>query len=112
MITNPADIQGAWSRGWTLDVHTIASVFLGYDEHGHAQYDTTRSPLGELIYQLKYRGQQTAAQVAADSLKRFMLLKHAARMPRKAPIVSFLLRGRSQPKARASSSVIGCGQRR
>jgi competence protein ComFC len=64
MITNPADVQGAWRRGWTLDLHTQSSEFLGYDQNGHAQFETKRSPLGELLYQLKYRGQRTAAQVA------------------------------------------------
>ncbi len=65
MTTNPAEVQGAWRRGWTLDIHTTSSEFLGYDQNGHPQFDTKRSPLGELVYQLKYRGQQTAAQVAA-----------------------------------------------
>ncbi len=40
-------------------MHTISSTFLGYNEYGHAQYDTTRSTLGELLYQLKYRGKNT-----------------------------------------------------
>jgi competence protein ComFC len=65
MTTNPADVQGAWRRGWTLDLHTTSSEFLGYDQNGHPQFDTKRSPLGELLYQLKYQGQKTAAQVAA-----------------------------------------------
>jgi competence protein ComFC len=65
VTTNPIEIQGAWRLGWALDVHTTSSEFLGYDANGHAQFDTTRSPLGELIYQLKYRNQQTAEQVAA-----------------------------------------------
>lgn len=64
MTTNPTEIQGAWTRGWTLGRHTTFSTFLGYDEHGHAQYNTTRSPLGELLFQLKYRGQNTVEQVA------------------------------------------------
>lgn len=57
-------IQGAWRLGWALDLHTTSSEFVGYDENGHGIFDTTRSPLGELIYQLKYRGQQTAGQIA------------------------------------------------
>src|ERR1700722_19344324 len=65
MQTNPSEIQGAWRRGWTLDVHTVSSEFLGYDANGIAQFETARSPLGELLYQLKYRGQQTRPQVAA-----------------------------------------------
>ena len=64
MTTNPIEVQGAWSRGWTLDKHTTSSTFLGYNEYGHAQYDTTRSRLGELLFQLKYRGQDTVVQVA------------------------------------------------
>ena len=65
MTTNPRVAQGAWRLGWTLDRHTTRSVFLGYDEHGHERYETTRSPLGELLYQLKYRGRPTAPEVAA-----------------------------------------------
>jgi predicted amidophosphoribosyltransferase len=70
MTTNPIEVQGAWTRGWTLDRHTTSSIFLGYNEQGHAQYDTTRSPLGELLYQLKYRGQNKVQQVA-DVMARF-----------------------------------------
>jgi competence protein ComFC len=64
MLTNPAQVQGAWVRGWTLDVHTTSSEFLGYDHNGRPEFDTRRSPLGELLYQLKYRGKPTATQVA------------------------------------------------
>src|SRR5438105_9065164 len=71
MVTNPVVIQGAWRLGWALDLHTTSSEFLGYDASGHPQFETTRSPLGELLYQLKYRGQQTATQVAAVMAKFF-----------------------------------------
>jgi competence protein ComFC len=64
MKINPVQVQGAWRLGWALDVHTTSSEFLGYDQNGNPQFNTTRSPLGELLYQLKYRGQHTAAQVA------------------------------------------------
>ncbi len=40
MTTNPGEVQGAWRRGWTLDVHTTSSEFLGYDQNGHAQFET------------------------------------------------------------------------
>lgn len=62
--TNPAKVAGAWRLGWSLDDHTRSSEFLGYDENGRAQFETIRSPLGELLYQLKYRGQRTAPQLA------------------------------------------------
>jgi competence protein ComFC len=64
MTINPIEVQGAWTRGWTLDQHITSSMFLGYDEHGHARFDNTRSPIGELLYQLKYRNQQNADKVA------------------------------------------------
>jgi len=64
MVINPVVIQGAWRLGWALDVHTTSSEFLGYDANGNPQFDTTRSPLGELLFQLKYRGKQTASEVA------------------------------------------------
>jgi hypothetical protein len=65
MKTNPVQVQGAWRLGWALDVHTTSSEFLGYDQNGNPQFNTTRSPLGELLYQLKYRGQKTADEIAA-----------------------------------------------
>jgi len=54
-----------------LDAHTTSSEFLGYDENGRARYDTIRSPLGELVYQLKYRGQQAAAAEVASVMADF-----------------------------------------
>lgn len=64
MLIRPIEVRGAWTRGWTLDRHITSSVFLGYDEHGHPTFDSTRSPLGELVYQLKYRGQNDVEQIA------------------------------------------------
>jgi predicted amidophosphoribosyltransferase len=56
MVTiNPRKVFGNWSEGYTLDLHTISSVFLGYDEFGHEFFDTKRSDLGELLYKLKYK---------------------------------------------------------
>ncbi len=65
MEIHPIQVSGAWRLGWALDLHTTSSEFLGYDENGRAQFQTTRSPLGELLYQLKYRGQRNSPQVAA-----------------------------------------------
>jgi predicted amidophosphoribosyltransferase len=66
MAMNPLQVEGAWRLGWTLDVHVTSSVFLGDDQNGRAQFDTTRSALGELLYKLKYNNQlQAATQIAA-----------------------------------------------
>lgn len=53
-------IQGAWKRGYALDLHTLGSTFLGYDEYGHPRFDSARSEVGELLYRLKY-GQDAGA---------------------------------------------------
>ncbi len=49
------DLEGNWTRGRAYDVHTLSSTYLGPDEFGHARYESTRSEMGELVYQLKYR---------------------------------------------------------
>lgn len=77
-MANPAVVTGAWRLGWVLDVHTTSSVFLGYDEHGQAQFDTTRSPLGELVYRLKYAREMQAADGIADAMAEFFADKPVA----------------------------------
>jgi competence protein ComFC len=70
---NPQKIVGKWKSGVALDIHTLSSVYLGVNEHGHEVYETTRSEIGELLYRLKYRGDMAAASeiiaAAADFLK-------------------------------------------
>lgn len=39
--------------GWALQAHTLKSTLLGMDQNGHPDFDTTYSPLGEKIHQLK-----------------------------------------------------------
>jgi competence protein ComFC len=51
---HPERIDGPWIDGFVLDRHVISSRPVGYVGE-HMQFETTRSPLGELVYQLKYR---------------------------------------------------------
>ncbi|WP_022931128.1 ComF family protein [Treponema bryantii] len=44
-----------WIEGYAFSVHTIYSIYTGENEYGHPQFDTKRSPMGELVYQLKYK---------------------------------------------------------
>lgn len=37
-----------------LDKHIKTSLYLGNNEYGHPDFDTTRSELGEFIYDIKY----------------------------------------------------------
>lgn len=51
---HPERIDGPWIDGFVLDRHVVSSRPIGYLGE-HMQFETTRSPLGELVYQLKYR---------------------------------------------------------
>ncbi len=55
VATNVESISGPWLEGFVLDRHVVSSVPTHYIGE-HLQYDTKRTALGELLYQLKYRG--------------------------------------------------------
>lgn len=61
-------ICGPWNDGWVLDKHTLKSVYLGDDAYGHAQFDTTRSDVGEATFQLKYRNDWAQAKPLAQTI--------------------------------------------
>lgn len=56
---HPIKLEGNWEVGYALDVHTVSSQFLGYDECGTGMFDTERSQVGELLYRLKYRSDKS-----------------------------------------------------
>lgn len=58
---NPQKIDGKWRSGIALDFHTTSSTPIGPNEYGHMQFDTVRPEIAELLYQLKYKGDQAAA---------------------------------------------------
>lgn len=51
-----------------LDKHSVSSVYLGDDEHGHPQFNTTRSEVGEATFQLKYRNDWAQAEPLAQAI--------------------------------------------
>lgn len=53
------NIKGNWLKGLAFDVHTLSSTYLGPNQFGHDQYDTTRSDMGELVYLLKNKGDKS-----------------------------------------------------
>jgi len=69
---HPKEIKGAWDDGYVLDVHTISSTMIGYNEFGHAEFDTVRSPLGELVFRLKYREDRSAIPWIVEAIVGFM----------------------------------------
>lgn len=55
-------LEGNWTSGKAYDLHTVSSTHLGTDEFGHDRFDNTRSKMGELVYQLKYKGDASKVQ--------------------------------------------------
>lgn len=72
---DPRPLKGPWCEGYALDVHSTGSEFLGYDEYGHEQFDTMRTDVGELLYRVKYRGDETALNQLADVMAEFVRSK-------------------------------------
>jgi len=68
MEIEPIELIGNWKAGWAMDYHTISSKFLS---EGH--FETKRTELGELLYQLKYEEDDSKvkmiAQLVVDFLK-------------------------------------------
>jgi len=69
---NPMRVPGSWRLGYVLDYHTLRSDFLGYDAYGHPMFDTKRSEIGDLLYKLKYRGNQSVLNTIADTAAEFL----------------------------------------
>lgn len=61
-------VKGSWDAGVVFDRHMIESVHLGVNELGYNKFQNTRSEIGELVYQLKYRGDKAAAKKIATLL--------------------------------------------
>jgi competence protein ComFC len=70
--TNPRKLRGPWASGYALDVHSTGSEFLGYDEFGHEQYDTKRTEMGELLYRVKYKGDDAALDELVGAMVEFV----------------------------------------
>lgn len=69
---SPIKILGRWKAGFALDWHTRSSEFVGYNEYGHPVFNTERSPVGELLYQLKNNGDLTAVGELLDAAETFV----------------------------------------
>jgi competence protein ComFC len=68
----PRTIIGAWRSGYALDLHTLSSTYVGDDEFGHPRFETQRSEIGDLLYQLKYNSDRTAVERLAEAAETFI----------------------------------------
>lgn len=71
-IIAPTELKGNWVEGFTLDVHTLSSDYLGDDQYGHPQFSTRRTPLGELVYRLKFKGDISVLDEVAGTASDFV----------------------------------------
>ena len=69
---NPQRIDGPWQEGYALDQHSLKSEYIGDNEFGHPQFNTTRSEIGELLFKLKYRNDHTVIDQIADAAATFL----------------------------------------
>jgi predicted amidophosphoribosyltransferase len=68
---NPRQLNGPWDEGYALDIHTLSSTPIGYDSYGHMMFDTTYSPVGELLYRLKSRADPSVVPSLVDAIEAF-----------------------------------------
>lgn len=68
----PRKIPGRWRDGYALDLHTLSSTAIGYDEFGNMRFDTTRSEIGELLYRLKFNSDRSVVPEIVDAVEKFM----------------------------------------
>ena len=69
---NPRKLRGPWVAGYALDLHTLSSTFLGHDAFGHPEFETKRSPLGDLLYRLKNAGDRSVIPEIVDTVGTFV----------------------------------------
>ncbi len=62
------ELVGNWKKGFACDVHTLKSVYTGVNEYGYHSWDTIRTEMGELVHQLKNRGDKSAVEKIVDLL--------------------------------------------
>lgn len=70
--TSPIPLTGPWDEGFALDFHTVDSQYLGDDAYGHPQFETTRTPIGELLYKLKYRSDRSTVEALCQTAAEFI----------------------------------------
>lgn len=72
VLIRPVKLEGRWQFGVALDYHTASSTPTGYNEAGHMRFHTIRPEIAELLYQLKYKGDQGAAADIIAAAVRFL----------------------------------------
>lgn len=101
----PQRLRGPWTSGFALDVHTTGSKCLGHNEYGHPVFETTRSPLGDLLYRLKYRGDTAVLPDIVEAVASFLMTTLKLRPDLIVPVPPSNKRRRLQPVLEIASSL-------
>jgi predicted amidophosphoribosyltransferase len=65
-------IRGPWLDGYALDYHTVSSTCIGHNEFGYPVFETQYTPLGELLFRLKSRSDETVVEEIVDAVEGFV----------------------------------------
>lgn len=65
--------MGSWDGCYVLDKHILSSECIGEDEFGHLKFDTTRTQMGELVFQIKYRDNYSVLGTIIDTIVDFII---------------------------------------
>lgn len=66
MSQNKKIIVGNWNSGYALDKHIISSTYVGDNQYGRPTFDTKRTEIGEALYQLKYKNDQSQIEFLSN----------------------------------------------
>ena len=72
MKISPRRIKGKWTCGYSLDLHTLSSEYIGDNEYGHPQFDTKYSDMGGLLNRLKYKSDKSVLRIIVDTVAEFL----------------------------------------
>lgn len=60
-------IKGNWQAGWAIDLHTLSC-----SKNSDGSFNTTRTEIGELVYQLKYHGDTSTINQISNMVSSFI----------------------------------------
>ena len=86
MQINPREIHGNWQAGYALDLHTVSSRLLP-----DGNFDTKRTEIGELVYQVKSRYNRSQIQPLAEIAAKFVKEKFAVNSYRVLPYLDVII---------------------
>lgn len=65
-------IDGLWNEGFAIDKYVKKSEYIGDDIFGHPQFNTTYTPIGELLHSMKYNGHINTSESIVDICIKFL----------------------------------------